>query len=106
MNNDEEYLVFCCLFSHQAPEYHAEMFMNMCQNFLIADEELRNELETLINITKQVAPNQVTNSIDSTLKPPLISNFQKISDYNPPSQDIQAFSEYRDDVQGQSLNQL
>lgn len=30
------------------------MFLNICQNFLIADQQLRKEVETLLEITKQV----------------------------------------------------
>ena len=47
-------MIFCGLFQQRAPEYYAEMFMNICQNFLIADDDLRKELEVLLAITRRM----------------------------------------------------
>ena len=52
---EEQYLIFQCLFGEYSPAYLPHMFMCICQNFLIADETLRNEIEVLLSITKEAA---------------------------------------------------
>jgi len=54
VNNDEQYLLFCCIFRQHAPKYYPDMFMNICQNFLIADDQLRQEIEVLLSITRKM----------------------------------------------------
>ena len=31
------------------------MFINICHNFLVADQQLRDDIELLVQITKQIA---------------------------------------------------
>ena len=38
LNNDDQYLIFQCLFDQSGIKYYPEMFINICQNFLIADD--------------------------------------------------------------------
>ena len=54
INNDDQYLIFQCLFSQNGLKYYPEMFINICQNFLIADDQLRNEIENLLSITSKM----------------------------------------------------
>lgn len=49
---DENYLVFQCLLHEYSPSYLPHMFMCICQNFLIADEILKKEIDVLLGITR------------------------------------------------------
>lgn len=51
---DKDYIIIQFLYKQYTPEHFPIMFLNICQNFLIADEQLRKEVETLLDITKQV----------------------------------------------------
>jgi len=46
------------LFREHCPEYFPEMFMNVSQNFLLADETLRSDVDVLLDITGQMAGSQ------------------------------------------------
>lgn len=54
---ETQYLILVVLFREYSPDYFPEMFMNVCQNFLLADESLRADLNILLGITKQMAGN-------------------------------------------------
>lgn len=56
--SQDHYVIFTVLYRDHSPEYFPEMFMNVCQNFLFADESLRADITILLEITKQMAGNQ------------------------------------------------
>lgn len=51
-DSQEQYVIFSVLYRDQSPDYFPEMFMNVSQNFLFADESLRSDLTILLDITK------------------------------------------------------
>ena len=51
-DSQDQYVIFSVLYRDHSPEYFPEMFMNVCQNFLFADESLRADLSILLDITK------------------------------------------------------
>ena len=53
IDNDQQYLLFQCAFKQHGLKYYPEMFINICQNFLIADDNLRSEIELLLQIASQ-----------------------------------------------------
>ena len=57
INKEEQFLVFTVLYNDSSPIYFPEMFMNVCQNFLYADELLSNDFKELLDITKRMSSN-------------------------------------------------
>lgn len=57
---DDEYLIFQCAFKKNGLKYYPEMFINICQNFIIADDELRGEIEYLLSIINSNNPNNLS----------------------------------------------
>lgn len=55
----EEYLIFKCLFEQHVPDYTYEMFANICQNFLVADDALRREFDLLLEIIRNMYKGKV-----------------------------------------------
>lgn len=59
--------MFVVLYRMKCPEYFAEMFTNVCQNFLVADRTLRADIDVLLDITKQLSGNEKV--IDIKMRP-------------------------------------
>ena len=51
--NEEDCIIIQYLTKQFSPLMYAHMFMSICKNFVQADELLREELMTLIDVTKQ-----------------------------------------------------
>jgi len=62
--DSEEYLIFQCLFRKYSPHYSYEMFMNICQNFLVADDQLRQEFDHLLDIISHMYPADLVHLAD------------------------------------------
>lgn len=52
----QEYIIFQCLFQKNVPQYTYDMFINICQNFLVSDEKLIREIDELLDIIKNMYP--------------------------------------------------
>ena len=44
----QNYLIFLCTFRVTYIQYFPEMFINICQNFLLADEQLKSDFKVLL----------------------------------------------------------
>lgn len=47
-------ILFECHFMGKYIKYYPEMFINICHNFLLADQQLRRDIELLLEIAEQV----------------------------------------------------
>ena len=59
-NGDQEaiprnqFIIVQCIFESLYVKYYPEMFINICQNFLLADQELRSDINILLQIAAQI----------------------------------------------------
>jgi len=49
-----QFIIFQCIFDSLYVKYYPEMFINICQNFLLADQELRSDINILLQIAAQI----------------------------------------------------
>ena len=50
-NNNDQFLIFVVTFESDGENFHPEMFVNVCQNFIYADELLQEEINNLCKIS-------------------------------------------------------
>ena len=62
----QEYIIFQCFFQKNAPIYTYDMFINICQNFLISDDKLTREIDELLYIIKNMYPSLQINLMNES----------------------------------------
>jgi hypothetical protein len=53
-NNKESFIIFECFFNGKYVKYYPEMIINICTNFLSADQQLRSDIIALTQISSQL----------------------------------------------------
>ena len=51
LNNNDDFLIFVVTFESDGKKYHPKMFVNVCQNFIYADQILQDEMTNLCQIS-------------------------------------------------------
>ena len=61
----DNFIICECFFDAKYINYYPEMFINICQNFLTADLQLRKDFEVLLRIARdaQIQPNMQSNNL-------------------------------------------